>query len=174
MNGCKLSQCLSSPCLPPFLITLLSAATTTAHHVGVVSSHSYTTPSLSPNPRPISSLATLSLITFLLPPPSTISPFPINIHNICIPSPCSFSSTYPPTFNRLFQARDDTFIPGDFNAHPSAWCSQTSDTRAAGREYLIHDTFIVSDQLLLNTNSLAQLPSNTYPIFPDLPISTLP
>ena len=93
LQDTKLSSFSSSH--PPFFTTPLSVVTTPAHHVGVASSHSYTTPYLTPNPRPISSLATPSPNNSIT---STINKILIHIHNIyihstsscCPPSPDSF------------------------------------------------------------------------------------
>ena len=103
---------------------------------------------------------------------ATINSIPIHIHNIYIPPTSSCPSTYTPSFTRLFQTQDDTLILGDFNAHHPAWYSQTSDTRAAGRGEIIHDTLTDSDLVLLNTDSPTRLPSDSNPTSPDLSIST--
>ena len=97
---------------------------------------------------------------------------PIHIHNIYIPPTSSCPPTYSPSITRLFQARDDTLILGDFNVHHPAWYSQTCDIRAERWRYIIHDTLTDSNLLLLNTNSPTRLPSDANLNYPDLSIST--
>ena len=54
---------------------------------------------------------------------------------------------------------DDTIIMGDFNAHNSAWLSQTGESQANSRENTILDLLNTSNFALLNEDSNTMVPT---------------
>ena len=97
----------------------------------------------------------------------------LNIINIYIPPPSCCPSGYRPNLDQLLSSHDDdTLIVGDFNAHNSAWYSQTEGDQATSRGTTIANLLNDSNLALLNENTPTRIPTVGPSSSPDLSIVT--
>ena len=94
----------------------------------------------------------------------------LHIINLYIPPCSSCPQGFSPNLDPLLEGLQahNSLVMGDFNAHNTAWFSNTEDQRAATRGENIYQSINASDLSILNSDTPTRLPSAGRPTSPDL------
>ena len=98
---------------------------------------------------------------------ATLGDTELIITNVYIPPTSSCTGGYLPSLDHLMMTTD-TLILGDFNAHHSAWYSNSTDTRGT----LLENVVSGSNFGILNWDSPTRLPGNANPSSPDVSLAS--
>ena len=97
---------------------------------------------------------------------ATLGDTELILTNVYIPPSSSCAGGYLPSLDHLMMTTD-TIILGDFNAHPSAWYSSSTDTRG-----LLDNIISGSNFGILNWDSPTRLPVNANRSSPDVSLAS--
>jgi len=103
----------------------------------------------------------------------TVDGAKLNIINIYLPPTSCCHIVYQSNLQRLLASHDeDTLIVGDFNAHNSAWISQSGSDHAVTRGNVINSLINGSNLTLLNEKTPTRVSQDGSSSSPDLTIVT--